>query len=178
VSRRLIVDGYNIIHAWPDLQPLLRTHDLEEARRRLVRRLAEHHASSGDQIVVVFDSGKRPRDAGAPERVDGVEVRFGTSANSADHIIERLAYEASRSAAREATVVVTNDHLQRDMVRAMGIAAMSAEMLLGEVEGTRGQRDADVHRHRSQGAGQGRVEERIDPAVRDALERIRRGEAG
>ena len=178
MNRRLIIDGYNVIHAWPELQALMRRHDLEEARRQLLRRLAEHHASTGDEVVVVFDSGTRPRDAGGPERIDGVEVRFGTSANSADHIIERLAYDASRSSAGEGTVVVTNDHLQRDMVRAMGVAAMGAEMLLGELQASTSGRDAEVRRHRQHGGRQGRVEDRLEPDVREALERMRRGEPG
>ncbi len=37
--RELIVDGYNIIHAWPELSPLIRSGRVEEARHT-----PDHHA--------------------------------------------------------------------------------------------------------------------------------------
>jgi predicted RNA-binding protein with PIN domain len=176
MSRRIVVDGYNVIHAWPELARVMRSHNLEEARRRLIRRLAEHHASTGDEVIVVFDSGAGVKSATVPERIDGVEVRFGSAMNSADHIIERLAYEAARAGTAESTVIVSNDNLQRDMVRAMGVAAMGAEMFRGELVASSEGREGEIKRHRDTGEKHGRVEERIPPSVRERLERMRRGD--
>ena len=76
---RLVVDGYNIVHAWPDLARSLRRESLEEARRRLLIRLGEYRASTGNEVLVVFDA--RLRTLGSPDRevVEGVEVRYGSA---------------------------------------------------------------------------------------------------
>lgn len=51
----LLVDGYNIIGAWPELKAL-KEHDLAAARDRLVERMAEYQAMSGYRVIVVFDA--------------------------------------------------------------------------------------------------------------------------
>ena len=174
---RLVVDGYNILHAWPDLARSMRTESLEDARRRLVVRLAEYRASTGNEVLVVFDA--RRRTLGSPDRevVEGVEVRYGSSRESADHVIERLMYESSRRGTVLEMVLATDDHLQRDLVRAMGVPTMSSRVLLAEVERAEGERiRRDPAPRRGTGRGD-RLESRIDPEVRRQLEAIRRGEA-
>ncbi|MEW8987100.1 MAG: NYN domain-containing protein, partial [Bacillus sp. (in: firmicutes)] len=51
----LLVDGYNIIGAWPELREL-KNKDLAAARDRLVERMAEYQAYSGYRVIVVFDA--------------------------------------------------------------------------------------------------------------------------
>lgn len=51
----LIVDGYNIIGAWPELREL-RDVDLALARDRLVERMAEYQAFTGCKVIIVFDA--------------------------------------------------------------------------------------------------------------------------
>jgi predicted RNA-binding protein with PIN domain len=173
---RLVVDGYNILHAWPDLARSMRTESLEDARRRLVVRLAEYRASTGNDVLVVFDA--RSRTLGSPDQevVEGVEVRYGSSRESADHVIERLMYEASRRGTVLEMVLATDDHLQRDLVRAMGVPTMSSRALLAEVERAEAERTGEIRR-RDQGlVADDRLESRIDPEVRRQLEAIRRGD--
>ncbi|MEW8975213.1 MAG: NYN domain-containing protein, partial [Exiguobacterium sp.] len=43
---RLIVDGYNIIGAWPEFRTL-REQDFELARERLIHAMAEYQAVTG-----------------------------------------------------------------------------------------------------------------------------------
>jgi predicted RNA-binding protein with PIN domain len=175
---RLVVDGYNIIHAWPDLARSLRTESLEDARRRLVNRLAEYWASTGNEVLVVFDA--RRRTPGGPDRevVEGVEIRYGSTRESADHVIERLMYEASRRGGVLELILATDDHLQRDLVRAMGVPTMSARALLSEVERAEGARSGEMRRRVEGLAADDRIESRIDPEVRRRLEAIRRGDTG
>jgi hypothetical protein len=95
----LIVDGYNIIHGWPELKAVLGKGPLEEARRLLLVRLSEYSSVTGVDVTVVFDGPRRPNIPTAPaEIVDGVRVHFSGRSGSADHLIERLAYEATRGA--------------------------------------------------------------------------------
>ena len=174
---RLVVDGYNIIHAWPDLARSMRAESLEDARRRLVTRLAEYRASTGNEVLVVFDA--RRRSAGSPGRevIEGVEVWYGSSLESADHVIERLMYESSRRGTGLEMVLATDDHLQRDLVRAKGVPTMSSRVLLAEVRRAEGERSGEIRRRVEGPAAGDRLESRLDPEVRRQLEAIRRGEA-
>ena len=105
----LIVDGYNVVHAWPEL---LRdaSGDLQTARERLADRLAEYEATRGVHAILIFD-GNRKRSDG-PLAAYAVETRFSTKGLTADHLIERLIVEV-----REMTddylpiTVVTSDRL-------------------------------------------------------------------
>ncbi|MGD0833729.1 MAG: NYN domain-containing protein [Candidatus Dormibacteria bacterium] len=172
---RLIVDGYNIIHAWPDLARSMRTESLEEARRRLIARLAEYRASTGTEVLVVFDARKRRRGSTDREVVEGVEVRYGSVQESADHVIERLMYEASRKGSGLDLVLATDDRLQSDLVSGMGVPTMSSRTLLAEVERADTDRAGEMRRRVEAPAADGRIENRIDAEVRRRLEEMRRG---
>ena len=120
----LVVDGYNVVHAWPSLKRLLTTASLEAARDDLVRRLAVLGMVSGEEVTVVFDAHHSNAMADSEENVDGVRVVFTRKGHSADHSIERLAYQASGRG--EVITVATSDRFQRDLVRGMGGGVISA----------------------------------------------------
>lgn len=123
---RLLVDGYNVIHAWPELKALLR-HSLEEARDALIDRMAVYAQVTGADVTVVFDAHRTRAIASAAERVNGVQVMFTRKGMSADHAIERLAYQIT--GAGRPLVVATNDRFQRDLVAGMGGGVITAEEL-------------------------------------------------
>ncbi len=172
---RLVVDGYNIVHAWPELARALRSEGLEEARRRLVARLAEYRATTGNEVLVVFDA--RFRAGGAEEReiVEGVEVRYGSAREFADHVIERLMYEASRQGRVLEMVLATDDRLQRNLVAGMGVPTLSSRALRAEVERADQERSGELRRRSEEVAGRDRLELRLGPEVRRRLEEMRRG---
>ena len=121
---RIIVDGYNVIHAWPSLQRLLAETTLETARDKLVERLAVLGQLNGAEVTVVFDAHHSAARANSLDVVDGVRVLFTRKGHSADHVIERMAYEAS--ATGDVLTVATSDRFQRDLVRGMGGAVISS----------------------------------------------------
>jgi uncharacterized protein len=123
---RLVVDGYNIIHAWPSLKRLLGV-SLEAARDKLIERLSVYGLVTGADVTVVFDSHQKASGTNAEQLVEGVRVIFTRRGNSADQVIERIAYEAA--GAGGVVTVATSDHLQSDMVRGMGGAVISATEL-------------------------------------------------
>lgn len=127
---RLIVDGYNIVHAWPDLKDLMRF-SLEAARERLIERLAVYSHVRGADVTVVFDAHRTSAKANSTDTVDGVHVVFTRKGHSADHAIERLAY--SLAGDRDPIIVATSDRFQRDLVRGMGGAVISAPELERQV---------------------------------------------
>jgi predicted RNA-binding protein with PIN domain len=121
---RVIVDGYNVIHAWPDLKRLLTGASLEAARDRLVERLSVFGMVVGADMTVVFDAHHSAARNNSEATVDGVRVIFTRKGHSADHIIERMAYDATQ--AGDVITVATSDRFQRDLVRGMGGAVISA----------------------------------------------------
>ena len=121
---RLIVDGYNVIHAWTSLKRLLSEASLEAAREKLIERLAVLGMISGESVTVVFDAHHSAAATNSEDDIDGVHVVFTRRGHSADHVIERLAYEASN--AGDVITVATSDRFQGDLVRGMGGAVISA----------------------------------------------------
>jgi predicted RNA-binding protein with PIN domain len=123
---QVIVDGYNVIHAWVPLKRLLDV-SLEVARDRLVERLAVYAMVTGSDVTVVFDAHHSAARTNSEELVEGVHVVFTRKGHSADHVIERLAYAAG--AAGDVITVATSDRMQRDLVRGMGGAVIDAREL-------------------------------------------------
>jgi predicted RNA-binding protein with PIN domain len=123
---RVIVDGYNVIHAWIPLKRLLDV-SLEAAREKLVERLAVYAMVSGSDVTVVFDAHHSAARTNSEERVEGVLVIFTRKGHSADHVIERIAYAAGE--AGDVITVATSDRTQRDLVRGMGGAVIDAREL-------------------------------------------------
>jgi len=170
---RLVVDGYNILHAWPDLARAMRTEGLEEARRRLVTRLAEYRATTGNEVLIVFDAHKRSAGSADGQIVEGVEVRYGSAHESADHVIERLMYEASRRGTVLEMILATDDHLQRDLVRGMGVPTMGSRALQAEVERAEGERSGEIRRRDEK--GRSRIAWRVASTPRCAASSRRSG---
>lgn len=167
----LIVDGYNVVHAWPELKRILRVRGLEDARDRLIHVLSEYAAHTGVKVTVVFDSKARTDSGEPPELIDGVTVRFGSRTASADHVIERLAQTRSRRGDASQVTVATGDRLQRALVGAMGVATISAEALADEV--AHATSDASTARHRTEGPSRvRRVEEHLSAETREKLDAI------
>lgn len=124
---RLIVDGYNVIHAWASLKRLASEASLEAAREKLIERLSVLGLVTGEEVTVVFDAHHSSSLANSSETVEGVRVVFTRKGHSADHAIERIAYAARN--ARDVITVATSDRFQRDLVRGMGGAVISAPEL-------------------------------------------------
>jgi predicted RNA-binding protein with PIN domain len=127
---RLIVDGYNVIHAWPSLKRLLGV-SLEAARDKLVERLSVFGLVTGADVTVIFDAHHSSATSNAEENVEGVHVIFTRKGHSADHAIERLAYTVT--GAGDNLTVATSDRFQSDLVRGMGGAVISAPELERQV---------------------------------------------
>ena len=143
-SSFLLVDGNNIIHAWPDLLDLHRCIP-GSAHTELIRRLADFRDYSGERIVIVFDG----RAAGTTEErpSSGLQVIYTSQSQTADDVIERLAI---KYAGRYRITVATDDRAEQDLVVAAGGEALSADGLRQRIEGGRRDLDDWLKRHRKQ----------------------------
>lgn len=83
----LLVDGYNMIGAWPHLSRL-QVVNIQEARDRLIAELASYARVRQVQVIVVFDAQLVPGRATRLEQ-SGVQVVFTEENETADSYIER-----------------------------------------------------------------------------------------
>jgi predicted RNA-binding protein with PIN domain len=170
---RLIVDGYNIIFAWPELSAL-KDVKLEDARDLLVSILADYAAMTRQKVTVVFDSHRRPDAEASQQTVSGVEVVYSGRKTSADHVIEKLLFEAKSS---DEVTVATSDALQRDLALGRQIKTVSALTLKREVDAVLSRRDQQMGDRQARSDIARRLEDRLDPKTRERLDRMRRGES-
>jgi len=123
-----------------------------EDPRELRDALASFVALKGARGVLVFDG------AGTDESHGPLEVRF---AENADSLLERLAAEHRD---RERVVLVSSDAAVRG-TSGQEVQKLSSRTFLGDME----QVEHSEERPRQ-------LRDRLDPATREALERMRRGE--
>jgi ribosomal protection tetracycline resistance protein len=141
---RLIVDGYNIVYAWPELKKLLDV-SLEIARERLIEKMSVYGNVSDTEVTVIFDAHQTAARNNNEQTIEGVRVIFTRKGHKADHAIERMAYEART--AGDSITVATSDRFQADLVRGMGGAVISATELERRVRGADEELDRRVKRY-------------------------------
>jgi len=130
VKETLIVDGYNVIYAWPDLARLKDT-NLEHARDKLIDVLASYGAYKGYEVIVVFDAHSTPGTHTVYTTDSGVTVVFTSEGETADSYIERTVYELIRQGVR--VYVVTSDWIEQIVTLWAGALRISARELLQSV---------------------------------------------
>jgi len=128
---RILVDGYSLLHNWPELAPGQPRHSAR-ARDELVYILTRYHDATGDRITVFFDGAGAPADAPASESNTPVEVLFSRAGQTADQMIERAAH---RFQVYGEVLVVTDDHAERDTVAGMGSMTASCANFIRMIEG-------------------------------------------
>ena len=131
----LLVDGYNIIFAWPELQPVARD-NLDAARKMLLDILANYRAFRGGEIILVFDAYKVKGNPGSLEKTEGVYVAYTKEAQTADAYIERATYDLAR---QHRVRVATSDGPEQLIILGHGALRLSALQLRQEIEQARGQ---------------------------------------
>ncbi|WP_100374427.1 NYN domain-containing protein [Bacillus sp. FJAT-45037] len=126
----LLVDGYNMIGAWPELRDL-KDRDLSLARDRLVERMAEYQAYTGNKVIVVFDA-HFVAGIGKLYHNYRVDVMYTRESETADERIERLVLELKRIDTR--IHVATSDFTEQSLIFGSGALRKSARELLIELE--------------------------------------------
>ncbi len=109
---RILVDGYSLLHNWPQLAPGKPRHSAG-ARDELIRRLTLYRDAIGTPITIVFD-GSGPR-GGKTARTPTpeLEVLYSRAGKTADDIIERVAVRLQPFGE---VLAVTDDYVERDTV--------------------------------------------------------------
>ena len=128
----LLVDGYNIIFAWPELRELAHV-NIDAARDALAEILAEYREFHGISLILVFDAYKVRGARGEREHYKGIDIIYTREAQTADAYIERAARDLQGKA--EITVA-TSDALEQVIIYGAGARRQSAAELKEEVEAT------------------------------------------
>lgn len=126
----LLVDGYNIIFAWPELKELA-DNNMDGARISLLECLSNYQGIRKCQVIVVFDAY---RVQGHREEVidyHNIHMVYTKEAQTADHYIEKFVHDHQ---AKYHVTVATSDGLQQIIVRGEGGALLSARELKEEIE--------------------------------------------
>ena len=126
----LLVDGYNVIHSWPELKELAKTH-LAVARERLIDILANYQGYKQCVLIIVFDAYQVKQNLGHQEKRHNVHVVYTKEAQTADMYIERVTHQL---ASEYRVVVATSDALEQSIVIGRGARRMSSRELALEVE--------------------------------------------
>ena len=129
----VLVDGYNVIFAWPDLNRLA-AQSLDAARERLIERLRNYQGFRQNAVIVVFDAYKVKNNPGSVQHLGGVSVVYTKEAETADMYIERAAYDLSK---RHNVRVATSDGAEQMIILGAGalrVPALSFESEVLEVE--------------------------------------------
>lgn len=125
----LLVDGYNVINAWPELMALK---DLEHARDKLVDIIANYSVYKSYRAVVVFDAHGVPG-ADTQEYVyNDIAIVFTSEGETADSYIEKTAYNLVRQG--EKVYVVTSDWAEQLIILGAGAFRIPARELIGDVK--------------------------------------------
>ena len=132
----VLVDGYNIIHAWPELRELAAV-DLEGARQRLIHRLRNYQGWRRCRVIVVFDAYRVKGNPGSMERYGDLWVVYTKEAETADMYIEKTTYDLSRKDHR--VRVATSDGLEQLIILGHGAVRVSAMEFLQELERVEGE---------------------------------------
>lgn len=126
----LLVDGYNIIFAWPELKELAKE-SLDSARLMLLDILTKYQGIRGCQIIAVFDAYRVQGHAEEILDYDTIHVVYTREAQTADQFIEKFAHDNQK---KYSITVATSDYLQQIIIRGAGSAVMSARELKVEIE--------------------------------------------
>src|SRR6266487_2544847 len=92
---RILVDGYSLLHAWPELAPGKPRHSAA-ARDALIYQLTQYRDAVGTPVTVFFDGGGAPEGVTAMESTPEMEILYSKSGQTADDLIERVAYRLGK----------------------------------------------------------------------------------
>ncbi len=109
-----IVDGYNLIHVWEEIN----IDNLALAREKLIRFLQEYGGYENFEITLVFDAGKTEEEERTEIYSKIFRVIYSGYGETADNVIERLSFEEVKK--RREVHVVSSDAIIETVILGAG----------------------------------------------------------
>ncbi|MCD5406172.1 MAG: NYN domain-containing protein [Desulfotomaculum sp.] len=167
MANHYIIDGYNVIHAWPDFQKTMAA-AFEHTRERLIAMASEFMASTGEKVIIVFDAHLVPAGYEHVEQADNVKIYYTKHGQTADAMIEKLVGKINQ----QGTVyVVTSDWDEQRVIFGRGAYRLTPGEFRHLIE--RAQKESHNHMKKITPA-ENYLENRLQSEVRAKLEQIRR----
>lgn len=129
-TKYLIVDGYNIVHAWDELKELTED-NLDGARTKLMDILCNYQGFVKCEIILVFDAYRVKGNIGEFFDYHNIHVVYTKEAQTADAYIEKLTHEMAKE---YQVTVATSDGLIQLITRGQNCMVISARELKLEIE--------------------------------------------
>ena len=126
----LLVDGYNIIFSWDELNALSKE-SLDAARHKLMDILCNYQGFQKCVLILVFDAYRVPGSPGSIEQYHNIHVVYTKEAETADMFIERVTHEIGRN---RRVRVATSDGMEQIIILGHGALRVSARMFHEEVQ--------------------------------------------
>ena len=140
---RILVDGYSLLHNWPQLARRKPRHSAA-AREELIHVLTQYRDAISTPITVVFDGAGARTSAPKVESSPELEILYSKAGQTADDVIERAAHRLSEFGE---VLVVTDDYAERDTVLSLGGMASSCLNFIQTIETTLAELKRDLKRH-------------------------------
>ncbi len=132
VDEYLLVDGYNIIFSWDELNELSKT-DLNAARQKLADILCNYQGFRQMKLILVYDAYKVEGGIEKAEKYKNIYVIYTKEAETADRYIERTTLSLTK---KHHVTVATSDATEQVIIWGAGASRMSSRELKEEVERT------------------------------------------
>ena len=169
IKEYLLVDGYNIIFAWEDLNELSKI-NIESARNKLMDRLSNYQGYKKMTLILVFDAYKVKGNPGSVMKYHNIYVVYTKEAETADQYIEKTVHEIGR---KYQVTVATSDALEQVIILGQGGNRLSAANLLEEVEAV----EAEISKKVKKGSPKEKnyLFDHLDEEMADLMEEVRLG---
>ena len=165
----LLVDGYNIIFSWEELNELSKT-NIAAARQKLMDVLCNYQGFKKCTLILVFDAYKVEGFQGEVQKYHNIHVVYTKEAETADQYIEKTVHQMAK---KYNVTVATSDATEQVIIWGAGAMRMSAQGLLQEVQET----NKEIRRllDEVKKPGKESILKGLSPEVAELLEEVRLG---
>lgn len=118
----VIVDGYNVIFAWKELNELAKE-NIDAARDSLLDTLSKYKSMTKAEVIAVFDAYRVKGHVIENNRFADVQIIYTREDETADQYIERYTNELGK---KQKVVVVTSDGAEQIITRGQGCKLISS----------------------------------------------------
>ena len=134
----LLVDGYNVIFSWEELNSLAKE-NIDVARNTLINILCNYQGYKGCELILVFDAYKVKSNTREVETEGNINIVYTKEAETADMYIEKVTHNLAKN---NRVRVVTSDGLEQLIILGSGALRISSRAFKEEVQ----QAESDIRR--------------------------------
>jgi ribosomal protection tetracycline resistance protein len=140
---RILIDGYSLLHSWPELAPG-KPRFSAAAREELIHWIRQYRDATSTAITIIFDGAGAPPGTPKATSTPELEILYSSAGQTADEMIERAAH---RLRDYGEVLVVTDDYAERDTVHSFGGLASTCAHFIAGIHEVLGTFDRDLKRH-------------------------------